>query len=82
MEFDYSELRGRIRTKYGTEWAFAEALGMSRETLSSRFNNKTEWTSVEIVEACRLLDIDLIDAPTYFFTQKVVFSQQIDEVAV
>lgn len=62
------KLRGRIREKFGTQAAFAEAVGMAETTLSSKLNGKTDWTRAEIEAACRLLDISAEDIPAYFFT--------------
>ena len=64
----YGKLRGAIREKYGTQAAFAEAMGMSENTLSCKLNGKTEWTRPEIELACHLLDIPLPEAHAYFFT--------------
>lgn len=63
-----SKLRGRIREKFGTQEAFAEAVGMSHTTLSAKLNGKTDWKRQEIEDACRLLDISAADIPLYFFT--------------
>ncbi len=67
---DYSKLRGRIREKFGKEGAFAAAMYISKSTLSSRFNGKTQWPGDEIVKACELLDIPLELAHEYFFCYK------------
>lgn len=63
-----SKLRGRIREKFGTQEAFAEAVGMANTTLSAKLNGKTDWKRQEIEDACRLLDISAADIPLYFFT--------------
>lgn len=64
----YAELRGKIRAKFRTQEGFANAIGMHPSTLSLKLNGNTQWTRDEIVAACRVLDISLADAPTYFFT--------------
>ena len=64
----YLKLRGKIREKFGTQAAFAAAMEMSETTLSAKLNAKTEWNRPEIEEACRLLEIPLAEAHTYFFT--------------
>lgn len=63
----FSKLRGAIREKFGTQEAFAKAMGKSNSTISSKLNGKTEWDRGEIEAACRLLDIPIVDAPAYFF---------------
>lgn len=64
---DYSRLRGRIRTYYTTQAAFAKALGISVCTLSQRLNGVSEWTAKEIRKACELLEIPPEEIPAYFF---------------
>lgn len=63
------KLRGLIREKYGTQAAFADALGMSETTLSAKLNGKTEWTRQEIETTCKILGISAENIPTYFFDQ-------------
>lgn len=69
--FDYTKLRGRIRERFGSERAFAEALCASQQTVSAKLNNKTLFTQEEIRTACTVLQIKTADIPTYFFTEKV-----------
>ena len=63
----YPKLRGAIREKFGTQEAFASALGMSKTTLSSKLSGKTEWTRQEIEDACKVLSVPIADALDYFF---------------
>lgn len=77
--FDYSELYGKIRAVYGTQEAFAEAMGMSLSALSQRLNGKIAWRTPEIVKACELLGIPLEHAHLYFFVLNVVKSQHLEE---
>lgn len=71
MAFDFSKLLGKIREVYGTQEAFAYAMGFSERTLSLKLNNKVSWKTVEAGKACRLLGIDLNDIPEYFFKVEV-----------
>jgi len=64
----YSKLRGRIREKYGSQAAFAQAMGMNAATLSSKLTGKTDWTRQEIERAYALLDIPLKKVHEYFFS--------------
>ena len=68
MAYNYKELRGKIRGKFGTQEAFAKAMGMNSASLSLKLNNKSDWTRVEIERACTLLGIPLEDAVLYFFS--------------
>lgn len=63
----YPKLRGRIREKFGTQEAFAEAMGKNATTVSNKLSGKTEWTRQEIETVCDLLDIPLAEAHNYFF---------------
>lgn len=67
----YSKLRGKIKEVFGTQDAFAQAMGMDRSTLSLKLNNKSEWTMTEIEKACCLLGIPINEVYLYFFTVKV-----------
>lgn len=71
MTFDFSKLRGKIREKFSTETAFAEAMNISAPTMSAKLNGKVCWTDKEIVKACGLLDIPLEFIPVFFLPQKL-----------
>jgi transcriptional regulator with XRE-family HTH domain len=63
----FYRLRGLISDRFGTQAAFAEAVGLSPAALSARLNGATEWTRSEIEKACTALDIPLTEAAVYFF---------------
>ena len=63
----FAALRGLILAKFGTHAAFASAMAMSRSTLSSRLNGRTEWQGSEVALACTLLGIPLASAHEYDF---------------
>lgn len=67
--FDYSKLNGRIREKTGTQKKFAESMGLSSATISSKLTNKTYFDQIEIERATKILDIDPGDISLYFFAQ-------------
>ena len=74
MEFDNSKLIGRIIEKYGKQYAFAKALGVSEHTLSYWLCGKTQMKRDIIFLMADLLDIDDSDIGEYFFTRKVQFA--------
>lgn len=74
-KFDYSLLRGKIREKIGTEGNFARLLGITPPALCSRLNNKTDFTSAEIVRAQKILLFTKAEIGEYFFTLKVQKSE-------
>lgn len=70
MEFDYSELRGRIISKFGTYTKFATAMDMDSAWLSVKLNHR-QFNTGEIVKAVELLEIPQDEIGRYFFTFKV-----------
>lgn len=73
MEYDFDKLRGRIREKLGNEAKFAEKIGISPASLSSKFNNKSDFTATEISRATDydVLNIQMEEIGVYFFTRKL-----------
>lgn len=67
----YAKLRGRIREIYGTQEAFASAIGLSATALSMRLSAKTDWSIAEIKRAKDALKIKDSDFFDYFFTSQV-----------
>ena len=70
MEFDYWKLRGKIRDTVGTQQAFADVMGYSRVTISSKINGKVPWTQADIVNAAAILGIPDDEITDYFLDQK------------
>lgn len=68
--FDYSLLRGRIRSICGNEAIFANKMGFSQNTLTRKFQ-KDGFDQLEIDLACAILLIDPMEITVYFFTKKV-----------
>lgn len=66
----YSKLKGRIVEKFGSQAAFAVAMGWREALLSAKLNNKSQWTFAEVMKACKLLGIPLNEAHLYFFCSK------------
>lgn len=71
MNWNYAKLRGRIKEIFGTQEAFAKAIGISSVSLSQRLNNVLEFTQEEIFNSCEVLNIPLTDMMSYFFTKIV-----------
>lgn len=67
MKFNNSKLRGKIRENFGSEYAFGEALGMALSTLSSKLNNKSEFTRSEILRIVKLLNLKKEEIYDVFF---------------
>lgn len=71
MAIDYSKLNGKIVEKFGTQYNFSKALGLSEHSLSNKLNNKVSWKTQEITKAMDLLGLDKAKVGEYFFTEKV-----------
>ena len=71
MNWNYAKLRGRIKEIFGTQEAYAKAIGISSVSLSQRLNNVLEFTQEEIFNSCEALNIPLTDMMSYFFTKIV-----------
>ena len=73
IEFDFSALRGRIIEKYGTFAAFADAIKMSRASLSQRVMNDIAFKPDEVILICspEVLDIPPEEIGRFFYTPKV-----------
>ena len=73
MSFCYRKLRGRIIEKFGSVKAFAEAYGISLNSMSRKLNGKTTITTADIVKmsAPEFLDIAPNEVHEYFFVKKV-----------
>lgn len=66
----YPDLRGRIRSRYVTQAAFAASMGLSECVVSQKLNGRSEWTSDEIRRACTVLGIPAEDIHLYFFCEE------------
>lgn len=66
----FAAVRGLIREKYGTQSAFALALGMDYSTLSKKLCQRVEWTRDEMEKVCKLLGKTKYDVPELFFYQE------------
>ncbi len=69
--FDYSRLRGKIREVFGTQDKYAEALQLSRVSVSQRLNNLLEFSQEEMYRSADLLGFHYSEIPNYFFVTKV-----------
>lgn len=71
--FDYSKLLGRITEKFGSQRAFAEAYGVSENTMSKKLNQKMAITTDDIMRMSlpEFLDIAPEKYHEYFFAIQV-----------
>lgn len=74
MSKDFSKLSGKIVEKFGTQYNFAIAMGLSERSLSLKLNNKVGWKADEMEKAINLLNLSINDIPLYFFAPNVQVS--------
>lgn len=74
--FDNRRLRGRIVEKFGSQTAFAKAMGLSERSISLKINGNRDFSSAEIAKMVKLLKIDEHDIADYFFKEKVQMIEQ------
>ena len=67
MKFNYAKLLGRMRELNYTQESLAKAIGKNEGTLNAKLNNKSNFTTAEIVSICKVLDIAIKDIGAYFF---------------
>ena len=75
LKMDYSLLRGKIRTYFGSETNFVKELQnsgieISTGSFSNKINNRSPFNQIEILGICNLLKIDLKENSLYFFIEK------------
>ena len=63
----FGRLREKIKIVFGTQKAFADAMGVNVATLNAKLNGKATWTLEEIEKAINLLDISASEIKEYFF---------------
>ncbi len=69
MKNNYSKLLGRIKECGLTQDLLAKAIDKDRSTLSAKLNGKFAFTTKEIDDICRVLDISNNEIGDYFFTR-------------
>ena len=63
----FGRLKEKIKEKFNTQSAFAEALGINVATLNLKLNGKTDWSLTEVEKVCTLLNISTTETKDYFF---------------
>ena len=76
MSIDYGPLKERMKEKGITQKQLATLLQVSEGQLSKKLSNEYVFKQTEIIRICDILDIEALEIPTYFFTEKVEKTQQ------
>lgn len=71
MAQGYNRLRGKIVEVFGTQGAFADALGTTEQTITNKLAGKTQFSQNDIIAWCNALGIVTDDVGGYFFAQKL-----------
>lgn len=71
MTYKTDKLQSRIIEKFGTQAAFAEALGMDKTTLSRLLSEGREWKGSKMMKAVEVLEIPAEEIVSYFFAPAV-----------
>ena len=71
VAFDYAKLKGRIIEKCGSQKAFADKLGITEATMTSKLAGSTYFSQNEIIRSMDILDIEPGSVTAYFFTPRV-----------
>lgn len=66
MIYDYSKLKGRIVEICGTQYEFANQMGLSERTIALKLQGKIDWKQGEILKAIKVLKLKRSDIQTYF----------------
>lgn len=69
MPFNYSKLLGRIREFGITQEQLAKEIGKNEGTLSAKLNGRSAFTTKEIDDICKVLNISNNEIGTYFFAR-------------
>ena len=65
MIFDYRKLRGKIIEKCGTQYKFAQLMGLSKATITAKMQSKSSFTQDEISKAMEILSLSKDEVRKY-----------------
>ena len=71
MTYETERLKSRIIEKFGTQKAFADALGTDKSTVSKLINEGRDWKGSMMMKAVELLEIPYDEIEVYFFDKAV-----------
>lgn len=66
--YQYRKLKGRIKELYGSQAAFAEAIGMSHNTVCKKLTGRIGISQCDVERWAELLKIERCDYGEYFYT--------------
>lgn len=67
MQYAYKKLRGRIKEVFGTQKAFAAALGVSQNCVTKKLMCKWEFSQSDVERWAKFLNIDRQEYGEFFY---------------
>ena len=71
MAYQTDKLEARIVEKFGTQKAFAQAIGVSRSAVCRYLKDGRDWRGSSLTKAIRVLEIPNDEIDSYFFVPRV-----------
>lgn len=68
MQYAYKKLRGRITEVFGSQSAFAIALGLSKISVSHKLTGKSGFSQEDVERWAKLLKIKRCEYGEFFYT--------------
>ena len=69
MKYNYSKLLGRMKERGITQEQLAKEIGKDKSTVNAKLNGKYAFTTKEIDDICKVLDIPNSEIGDYFFAR-------------
>ena len=70
QKYDYRELQGLIRARFGNQESYAKAIGISTTSLTERLASKIPFKQDEILMTKQILDLSPERVDELFFTTR------------
>lgn len=67
MPYAYNKLKGRITEVFGTQAAFAKAVGLSKNSVSKKLAGKTEFSQSDVERWAKILRIERCEYGEFFY---------------
>lgn len=68
---EHQKLRGKIIELFGSQGAFAKAIGKTEQSVTAKLNGRTQFSQGDIIEWSNALLIGVDDVGSYFFANKL-----------
>ena len=68
---EHQKLRGKIIEVFGSQGAFAKAIGKTEQSVTAKLNGRSQFSQGDIIEWGNALGIKVNDIGSYFFANKL-----------